>query len=91
MKLKSKEQASYNPAVDREKLHIWLDLVYDDFAGRLLEKYQLTGRERDVCYLKALDFSDDEISELLLSGKLKGKSTIHVDVGEKNNLVFNAD
>ena len=65
MKLKSKEQASYNPAVDREKLHIWLDLVYDDFAGRLLEKYQLTGRERDVCYLKALDFSDDEISELL--------------------------
>ena len=29
--------------------------------------------------------------ELLLSGKLKGKSTIHVDVGEKNNLVFNAD
>ena len=39
--------------------------VYDDFAGRLLEKYQLTGRERDVCYLKALDFSDDEISELL--------------------------
>jgi len=51
----------------------------------------LTGRERDVCYLKALDFSDDEISELLLSGKLKGKSTIHVDVGEKNNLVFNAD
>lgn len=65
MKLKSKEQASYNPAVDREKLHIWLDLVYDDFAGRLLEKYQLTRRERDVCYLKALDFSDDEISELL--------------------------
>lgn len=42
--------------MDREKLHIWLDLVYDDFAGRLLEKYQLTGRERDVCYLKALDF-----------------------------------
>ena len=34
---------------------------------------------------------EDEISELLLSGKLKGKSTIHVDVGEKNNLVFNAD
>ena len=33
MKLKSKEQASYNPAVDREKLHIWLDLVYDDFAA----------------------------------------------------------
>ena len=26
---------------------------------------------------------EDEISELLLSGKLKGKSTIHVDVGEK--------
>ena len=50
MKLKSKEQASYNPAVDREKLHIWLDLVYDDFAGRLLEKYQLTGWERDVCF-----------------------------------------
>ena len=34
---------------------------------------------------------EDEISELLLSGKLKGKSTIHVDIGEKNNLVFNAD
>lgn len=56
MKLKSKEQASYNPAVDREKLHIWLDLVYDDFAGRLLEKYQLTRRERDVCYLKCFGF-----------------------------------
>ena len=49
MKLKSKEQASYNPAVDREKLHIWLDLVYDDFAGRLLEKYQLTGHFRAHC------------------------------------------
>ena len=65
MKLKSKELPSYDPAVDREKLHIWLDLVYNNFASRLLERYQLTGRERDVCYLKALDFSDDEISDLL--------------------------
>lgn len=65
MKIKSEEHPSYIPAEDRDKLRYWLDLIYHRFGTRLIEIYGLTEREQDVCYLKALELSDEEIAQLL--------------------------
>lgn len=65
MRIKSEDNPSYIPAEDRGKLKCWLDAVYYRFGTRLIEIYGLTEREQDVCYLKALELSDDEIAQLL--------------------------
>lgn len=59
------ELSSYIPSTERLLLRNWLDLVYDGFASRLLEKYALTSREQDVCFLKVLGLSDEKIAFLL--------------------------
>ena len=54
--LKITELKKYIPAADRDKLQHWLNIVHQNFATRLNEQYSsLTGREKDICYLTALN------------------------------------
>ena len=64
--LKITELKKYIPAADRDKLQHWLNIVHQNFATRLNEQYSsLTGREKDICYLTALNLSLETIAQLL--------------------------
>lgn len=64
--LKITELKKYIPAADRDKLQHWLNIVHQNFATRLNEQYSsLTGREKDICYLTALNLSLETVAQLL--------------------------
>ena len=64
--LKITELKKYSPAADRDKLQHWLNIVHQNFAIRLNEQYSsLTGREKDICYLTALNLSLETVAQLL--------------------------
>ncbi|WP_455666220.1 hypothetical protein [Phocaeicola sp.] len=66
LQIVSKEAANYNPAEDRTKLELWLNISRNDWARRLAILYpSLTNGEKDICYLFALGLSFDEMAELL--------------------------
>lgn len=60
------ERGFYSPSADRYKLQHWLDMAYRDFADRLNRTYPfLSDRERDVCFLTALDLDRETIAGIL--------------------------
>lgn len=64
--LKITKQKEYIPAANRDSLHHWLNITHQNFATRLNDKYpSLTGREKDICYLTALDLPLDAVAQLL--------------------------
>lgn len=64
--LKITKQKEYIPAANRDSLHHWLNITHQNFATRLNDKYpSLTGREKDICYLIALDLPLDAVAQLL--------------------------
>lgn len=64
--LKITELKKYIPAADRDKLQHWLNIVHQNFATRLNEQYSsLIGREKDICYLTALNLSLETVAQLL--------------------------
>lgn len=64
--LKITKHKEYVPAANRDSLHHWLNITHQNFATRLNNKYpSLTGREKDICYLTALDLPLDAVAQLL--------------------------
>ena len=62
----SKSTSRYNPAEDRTKLELWLNVSRNYWAERLEKIYpSLTNGEKDICYLFVLGLSFDEIAGLL--------------------------
>lgn len=66
LQIVSKSTSRYNPAEDRTKLELWLNVSRNYWAERLEKIYpSLTNGEKDICYLFVLGLSFDEIAGLL--------------------------
>ena len=66
LQIVSKHPPRYNPAEDRTKLELWLNVSRNQWAQRLEKLYpSLTNGEKDICYLFLLGLSFDEIAGLL--------------------------
>lgn len=60
------KSGTYTPDEDRVNLHHWLDVVQQDFATSLNARYpSLSEREKDICYLTALNLPVETIAHLL--------------------------
>lgn len=78
------ENSSYIPATERYLLRNWIDIVYDGFASHLIDRYALTSREQDVCFLKVLGLPDEKIA-FLLNNQLRSVERCIFRVYEKAN------
>lgn len=66
LQIVSKSNPCYNPAEDRNKLELWLNVSRNHWAQRLESNYpSLTNGEKDICYLFVLGLSFDDIATLL--------------------------
>ena len=66
LQIVSKETPRYNPAEDRTKLELWLNVSRNRWVERMEKLYpSLTNGEKDICYLFTAGLSFDEIAGLL--------------------------